>query len=52
MCVRVIFAYRRAEHVASNGRSILVIRDKRKRQELVTGPLGGRPCLVGPALTL
>ncbi|KAF1782525.1 hypothetical protein GQ600_9069 [Phytophthora cactorum] len=34
------------------GRSILVIRDKRKRQELVTGPLGGRPCLVGPALTL
>ncbi|KAF1782523.1 hypothetical protein GQ600_6182 [Phytophthora cactorum] len=60
VCVRVATANVRSRYFClpqgrarrQYGRSILVIRDKRKRQELVTGPLGGRPCLVGPALTL
>ncbi|GMF40719.1 unnamed protein product [Phytophthora fragariaefolia] len=53
VCVHVLFAVQSCDHLDSQGREVLVSRKKRKRgaPDNRTNNPGGRPALVGPALT-
>ncbi|RLN88063.1 hypothetical protein BBJ28_00003622 [Nothophytophthora sp. Chile5] len=55
VCVHVLYAVRTLDYIDGSGREILVSRNKQKNNGVATstnlGQRGGRPTMVGPALT-